>query len=114
LEANAIVPLIQEMMKSGRVAIKSEKPEEEVVLTDACRDRRGIRTDHRLHEGYAVFDVERINGLPEHFCPRPAPRIDDISIDYVTDEDATRRSLVNIWSDDIDMPWDWRAQRRNR
>jgi hypothetical protein len=29
-------------------------------------------------------------------------------LDYVADEDAARRS---IWSGDLDMPWDWRAQR---
>ena len=36
------------------------------------------------------------------------------SLDYVADEDAARQSRINIWSDDFDMPWDWRAQRRNR
>ena len=35
------------------------------------------------------------------------------SVDYVTDEDSARRSRINIWSGDFDMPWDWRAQRRN-
>ena len=36
------------------------------------------------------------------------------SVDYVADEDAARRNRINIWSGDFDMPWDWRAQRRNR
>jgi endonuclease YncB( thermonuclease family) len=36
------------------------------------------------------------------------------SLDYVADEDAARQSRINIWSGDFDMPWDWRAQRRNR
>jgi endonuclease YncB( thermonuclease family) len=36
------------------------------------------------------------------------------SLDYVTDEDAARRSRIAIWSGDFNMPWDWRAQRRNR
>ena len=31
------------------------------------------------------------------------------SLDYVADEDAARR---NIWSGDLDMPWDWGAQRQ--
>ena len=35
------------------------------------------------------------------------------SLDYVADEDAARRNRLNIWSGDSDMPWDWRAQRRN-
>jgi endonuclease YncB( thermonuclease family) len=33
------------------------------------------------------------------------------SEDYVVDEDAARQSRANIWSGDLDMPWDWRAQR---
>ena len=33
------------------------------------------------------------------------------SLDYVADEDAARRSRINIWSGDFDMPWDWRARR---
>ncbi len=36
------------------------------------------------------------------------------SIDYVVDEDAARRLQINIWSGNFDMPWDWRAQHRNR
>ena len=36
------------------------------------------------------------------------------SVDYVADEDEARRSRINIWSGDFDMPWDRRAQRRNR
>jgi endonuclease YncB( thermonuclease family) len=36
------------------------------------------------------------------------------SADYVADEDDARRSRINIWSGDFDMPWDWRAQHRNR
>ena len=36
------------------------------------------------------------------------------SVDYVADEEAARRGHINIWSGDFDMPWDWRAQRRNR
>ena len=35
------------------------------------------------------------------------------SVDYVADEDAARHSRINIWSGDFDMPWVWRAQRRN-
>ena len=35
------------------------------------------------------------------------------SLDYVTDEDAARRKRINMWSGDFEMPWDWRAQRRN-
>ena len=35
------------------------------------------------------------------------------SVDYVTDEDAARRKRINMWSGDFEMPWDWRAQRRN-
>ena len=36
------------------------------------------------------------------------------SVDYVADEEAARQGHINIWSGDFDMPWDWRAQRRNR
>jgi endonuclease YncB( thermonuclease family) len=36
------------------------------------------------------------------------------SVNYVADEDAARQSRINIWSGDFDMPWVWRAQRRNR
>lgn len=36
------------------------------------------------------------------------------SVEYVSDEDAARKSRANIWSGDFDMPWDWRAHRRNR
>jgi endonuclease YncB( thermonuclease family) len=35
------------------------------------------------------------------------------SLDYVADEAAARRLHINIWSGDFDMPWAWRAQRRN-
>jgi len=35
------------------------------------------------------------------------------SADYVADEDAARRKRINMWSGDFEMPWDWRAQRRN-
>jgi endonuclease YncB( thermonuclease family) len=34
------------------------------------------------------------------------------SLDYVTDEDAARLGRINICGT-FDMPWDWRAQRRN-
>jgi len=36
------------------------------------------------------------------------------SLDHVADEDTARRGRINIWSGDFDLPWDWRAQRRNR
>jgi len=36
------------------------------------------------------------------------------SLDYVPDEAAARRSQVNIWFGNFDMPWDWRAQHHNR
>jgi endonuclease YncB( thermonuclease family) len=36
------------------------------------------------------------------------------SVDYIADEDVARQKQINIWSGDFDMPWDWRAQRRNR
>lgn len=36
------------------------------------------------------------------------------SLDYLTEEYAARWSKVNIWSGSFDMPWDWRAQQRNR
>jgi endonuclease YncB( thermonuclease family) len=35
------------------------------------------------------------------------------SVDYVADEDTARRKQINMWSGDFEMPWDWRAQRRN-
>ncbi len=35
------------------------------------------------------------------------------SVDYVSDEEMARRNRINIWSGTFDMPWDWRAQRRN-
>lgn len=35
------------------------------------------------------------------------------SPDYIPDEDAARQIRLNIWSGDFEMPWDWRAQRRN-
>jgi endonuclease YncB( thermonuclease family) len=35
------------------------------------------------------------------------------SVDYVADEDTARRKRINMWSGDFEMPWDWRAQRRN-
>ena len=35
------------------------------------------------------------------------------SVDYVADEDAARRKRINMWSGDFEMPWDWRAKRRN-
>jgi endonuclease YncB( thermonuclease family) len=31
------------------------------------------------------------------------------SVDYVADEDAARRSHVNIWSGHFDMPWECNA-----
>lgn len=35
------------------------------------------------------------------------------SLDYVVVEEAARKSRINIWSGSFEMPWDWRAQRRN-
>ena len=35
------------------------------------------------------------------------------SVDYVATEDAALRNRINIWSGALDMPWDWRTQRRN-
>ena len=29
-------------------------------------------------KGYTVFDVEQIDGLPEHYYAKPAPRVDTI------------------------------------
>jgi endonuclease YncB( thermonuclease family) len=34
--------------------------------------------------------------------------------DYLAEEDAARRSRLNIWSGDFDLPWDWRAWQRGR
>ena len=36
------------------------------------------------------------------------------SLDYVADEDIARQNRINIWSGEIDMPWDWRVKHRNR
>jgi endonuclease YncB( thermonuclease family) len=36
------------------------------------------------------------------------------SLDYVASEAAARRSEINIWSGNFDMPWDWRVQHQNR
>ena len=36
------------------------------------------------------------------------------SLDYVAEEDAARRSKVNFWSGEFEMPWDWRARQRNK
>ena len=36
------------------------------------------------------------------------------SLDYVADEDTARQKRIYIWSGEFDMPWDWRAQQRNR
>jgi endonuclease YncB( thermonuclease family) len=35
-------------------------------------------------------------------------------IHYAVDEDAARRNRINIWSGNVDMPWDWRSQRQTR
>jgi endonuclease YncB( thermonuclease family) len=35
------------------------------------------------------------------------------SVDYVAAEDVARRKWINMWSSEFEMPWDWRAQRRN-
>jgi len=35
------------------------------------------------------------------------------SLNYVADEDGARQRRINIWSGDFDMPWEWRARRRN-
>lgn len=34
------------------------------------------------------------------------------SLDYVQDEDLARRARRGIWEGNFDMPWDWRARRR--
>jgi len=34
------------------------------------------------------------------------------SFDYVVDEDAARRSRINIWSGEFTMPWVWRRGER--
>ena len=36
------------------------------------------------------------------------------SLDYAADEAAARPSGINIWSGSFAMPWNWRAQHRNR
>jgi endonuclease YncB( thermonuclease family) len=36
------------------------------------------------------------------------------SLDYVASETSARRSQINIWSGEFDMPWNWRAQHHNR
>ena len=36
------------------------------------------------------------------------------SLDYVADEVGARRSRINIWSGEFEMPWDWRLQHRHR
>jgi endonuclease YncB( thermonuclease family) len=36
------------------------------------------------------------------------------SFDYVADEVGARRSRINIWSGDFEMPRDWRLQHRHR
>jgi endonuclease YncB( thermonuclease family) len=36
------------------------------------------------------------------------------SLDYVAEEEIARKNHINIWSGNFDMPWDWRAQHRNR
>ena len=36
------------------------------------------------------------------------------SLDYVADEVGARRSQINIWSGEFEMPWDWRPQHRHR
>ena len=33
---------------------------------------------------------------------------------YVAEEDSVRRGRVNIWSGAFEMPWEWRAQHRDR
>ena len=35
------------------------------------------------------------------------------SLDYAADEAAARRRQINIWSGNLDMPWDWHAQHHN-
>ena len=35
-------------------------------------------------------------------------------LDYVADEVGARRSRINIWSGEFEMPWDWRLQHRRR
>ena len=36
------------------------------------------------------------------------------SLDYVADEVGARRSRINIWSGEFEMPRDWRLQHRHR
>ena len=36
------------------------------------------------------------------------------SLDYVADEVGARRSQINIWSGEFEMPWGWRQQHRHK
>ena len=60
----------------------------------------------------ADLEVEEVIIFEQHH------RLDNLvqpySVDYIADEDAARWTRINIWSGDFDMPWEWRAQRRNR
>jgi len=61
----------------------------------------------RLFSCFAVLDKGRQSTVVARAFRR-------YSEDYVVDEDAAWQSRATIWSGDIDMPWDWRAQRRSR
>jgi antirestriction protein ArdC len=41
-------------------------------------DATGETTDHEIHylKGYTVFNVEQIDGLPQHYYAAPAPRLE--------------------------------------
>ncbi len=36
------------------------------------------------------------------------------ALDYVADEERAHLARIGIWSENFDMPWDWRSQKQQR
>ncbi len=46
-----------------------------VIRTETNGDGEEVEREIPFLKGYTVFNVEQINGLPEHYCAKPAPRL---------------------------------------
>ena len=81
--------------------------------TDAATGEDAERTIPFM-KGYTVFNVEQIDGLPEHYYAKPAPRVDTIerierAERFFTDTGATIRhggtmAYYNVAQDFVQMP----------
>ena len=59
----------------GSLVVYADK----ITRTETNRETgEDIEREIPFMKGYTVFNTEQIDGLPEHFCPKPAPRSETV------------------------------------